>query len=310
VKEDRYEALLSFGHKLTRTLSIQIVGGAETSTISQTGANGLTRSFFRPKGTLSFAWTPSPDFDASLKIRRRVLQLSFYDFLARAFLNDGNANAGNNELRPQQDWSYEAEFNKKFGPWGSSKVRLIYRDVEDFVDVIPVAGGESVGNIDKSWAAAIVWTSTINLDPAGLKGVKLDTSFVYQKSSLRDPFTGEKRQWSGFTDTQASVALRQDVPGTNWAWGAEANYSHNQPNYRSNQVDRVWEGPTFASLFVENKDVFGLTVRAEVGNVLNARSRRERVTYAGLRGATPIQSIESRDRLIGPVFSFSVRGEF
>ena len=310
VSEDRYEGLLSFGHKITDTLSFQIVGGAEHSTISQTGANGLTRSFFRPKGTLSFAWTPSPDFDASLKIRRRVLQLSFYDFLARAFLNDGNANAGNNDLRPQQDWSYEAEINKKWGPWGSSKLRLIYRDVEDFVDVIPVAGGESVGNIPKSWAAAVVLTNTINLDPAGIKGMKIDTDFVYQKSSLRDPFTGETRQWSGFTDTQASIALRHDIPQSNWAWGAEANYSHNQPNYRSNQVDRIWEGPSFASLFVENKDVFGLTMRAQVGNILNARSRRHRVVYGGLRGETPITSIEERDRLIGPVFSFSVRGTF
>ncbi len=310
VSEDRYEGLLSFGHKLTSRLSFQIVGGAEHSTISQTGANGLTRSFFRPKGTLSLAWTPSADFDASLKIRRRVLQLSFYDFLARAFLNDGNANAGNNDLRPQQDWSYEAEINKKWGPWGSSKLRLIYRDVEDFVDVIPVAGGESVGNIPKSWAAAVVLSNTTNLDPAGIKGMKLDTSFTYQKSALRDPFTGETRQWSGFTDTQASIALRHDIPNSDWAWGAEANYSHNQPIYRSNSVDHTWEGPWFASAFVENKDVFGLTVRAEIGNVLNARSRRERVTYAGLRGVTPIQTIESRDRLIGPVFSFLVKGSF
>lgn len=310
VSEDRYEGLLSFGRTLTPTLSFQVVGGAEHSTIAQTGSNGLTRSFFRPKGSLSLAWTPSADFDVALKIRRRVLQLSFYDFLARAFLNDGNANSGNNDLRPQQDWSYEAEINKKFGAWGSTQVRLIYRDVEDYVDIVPVGDGEAVGNIPKSWAAAVVWTSTISLDPAGLKGVKLDTSVLYQGSRLRDPFTGESRQWSGFTDTQASIALRHDIPNSDWAWGGAADYSHNQPNYRSNQVDRIWEGPSFASLFVENKDVFGLTVRAQVGNILNARSRRHRVTYAGLRGETPVVSVEERDRLIGPIFSFSVRGKF
>ena len=310
VDEARYEGLLSFGRRLTRTLSFQLVGGAEYSTISQTGLNGLTRSFFRPKGSLSLAWVPSSNFDASLKIRRRVLQLSFYDFLARAFLNDGNENSGNNDLRPQQDWSFEAEINQKFGPWGSTKLRLVYRDVEDYVDIVPIGDGEAVGNIDTSWAAAIVWSSTINLDPAGLRGVKLDTSFLYQGSRLRDPFTGESRQWSGFTDTQASIALRHDIPDTDWAWGGDASYSHNQPRYRSNQIDRIWEGPVFASLFVENKDVMGLTVRAEVGNILNARSRRDRTVYSGLRGASPILSIEDRDRLIGPIFSFSVRGGF
>lgn len=310
VKEDRYEALLSYGRPLTSTLSFQIVGGAEHSTITQTGANGLTRSFFRPKGTLSLAWKPSDTFDASLKIRRRVLQLSFYDFLARAFLNDDTVNSGNTDLRPQQDWSYEAEINKKLGAWGSQQFRLVYRDVSDYVDIIPVPGGESTGNIDKAWAAAIVSESTINFDPIGLKGVKLDGTFVLQTSRVRDPFTGETRQWRGFVTRQAFFTLRHDVPGTDWAWGAEGSHNYTLPRYRRNEVDRTWEGPWFAGLFVEHKDLAGLTVRFDAGNLLNARSRRERTIYTGLRGASPIASIESRDRLIGPIFSLSVRGNF
>lgn len=311
VSEDRYEGLLSFGRKLTGTLNFQIIAGAEHSTITQTGVNGLTRTFFRPKGSISLAWTPSADFDVSVKLRRRVLQLSFYDFLARAFLNDGNQNESNNDLRPQQDWTYEAEINKKFGAWGSSKIILIYRDVEDRVDVIPIGeNGEAVGNIAKAKAGAIDWTSTINLDPAGLKGVKVDTRLLLQKSSLRDPFTGEKRQWSGFTDTVASIALRHDIAGSDWAWGGDAEYSHYQPNYRRNQTDKVWEGPVWASVFVEHKDVMGLTVRAQVRNIVNARSKRDRTVYAGVRGESPVSFVEKRDRLIGPIFSFSVRGTF
>ncbi|MXO75723.1 TonB-dependent receptor plug domain-containing protein [Altererythrobacter aerius] len=310
VKEDRYEALLSFGRPLTNTLSFQIVGGAEHSTITQSGANGLTRSFFRPKGTLSLAWKPSDTFDASLKIRRRVLQLSFYDFLARAFLNDDNVNSGNTALRPQQDWSYEGEINKKLGPWGSQQFRFVYRDVSDYVDIIPVPGGESTGNIAKSWAAAIVSTSTFTFDPLGLKGLKLDMTGVLQTSRLRDPFTGEMRQWSGFTTRQLYGTLRYDMPETDWAFGASAEHNYNKPRYRSNSVDRVWEGPWWASLFVEHKDLCGLTVKATAGNLLNARSRRERIFYTGLRGDSPISSIESRDRLIGPTFTLSVRGNF
>jgi hypothetical protein len=311
VSEDRYEGLLSFGRKLTGSFSFQLIAGAEHSTITQTGLNGLTRSFFRPKGSLTLAWTPSADFDASLKIRRRVLQLSFYDFLARAFLNDGNENQSNNDLRPQQDWSYELEINKKLGAWGSTKLYFVYRDVEDRVDVIPIGlDGEAVGNIAKAKAGAVEWTSTINFDPAGLKGVKLDTSLLFQTSTLRDPFTGEKRQWSGFTDTALSADLRHDIPGSDWAWGGHVEYSHLQPNYRRNQTDKVWEGPIWASVFVEHKNVMGLTVRASINNITNARSRRDRTVYEGLRGASEIAFVEERDRLIGPIFAFSVRGKF
>lgn len=311
VSEDRYEGLLSFGRKLTDKLNFQIVAGAEHSTITQTGVNGLTRSFFRPKGSISLAWTPTADFDASLKIRRRVLQLSFYDFLARAFLNDGNQNESNNDLRPQQDWSYEAEINKKFGAWGSTKIMLIHREVEDRVDVIPVGvDGEAVGNIAKAKVNAIDWTSTINLDPAGLKGVRVDTRVLYQNTSLRDPFTGEKRQYSGLNDTYVSLGLRHDIAGSDWAWGGDIEYSHYQPNYRRNQTDKVWEGPVWASVFVEHKNVMGLTVRAQVRNIANARSKRDRTIYTGVRGESPIALVEERDRLIGPIFSFSVRGKF
>ena len=54
----------------------------------------------------------------------------------------------------------------------------------------------------------------------------------------------------------------------------------------------------------------GLTVRAEFANAVGARSRRERTVYEGLRGETPVAFHESRDRLIGPIFAFSVRGKF
>ena len=310
VKEDRYESLLSFGRKITDKLNVQVVAGAERSTITQSGVNGLTRSFFRPKGSLSIAWAPAPDFDMSLKIRRRVLQLSFYDFLARAFLNDDNQNGSNTDLRPQQDWSYELEVNKRFGAWGSTKLFFVYRDVEDRVDVIPIGDGEGVGNIAKARAGAIDWTSTINLDPAGIKGMKIEARLLLQKSSLRDPFTGETRQWNGFTDRVVELSLRHDIPGSDWAWGTSANHSHYQPVYRRNQIDTAWEGPVFANIFVENKDVFGLTVRATVANILNARSKRDRTVWTGLRGESAIAFVEKRDRLIGPIFAFSVRGKF
>ena len=264
----------------------------------------------RPKGSLSLAWKPSANFDLSAKLRRRVLQLAFSDFLARAFLNDDNQNTGNNRLVPQQDWSVEIEANRKLGPWGSTKLRLTFRDVEDFVDIVPVGSGESVGNIASATARAIDWTSTIQFDPIGWKGAKLDARVLLQNSRLTDPFTGDERQYSGFTDRLIELTLRRDIPGSDWAYGTGMDYSQNQPRFRRNQTDRIYEGPVFASFFVENKDVFGLTVKAEMVNFNNARSKRDRTVYTGLRGASPIAFVEKRDRLIGPIFAFSVKGNF
>ena len=52
--------------------------------------------------------------------------------------------------------------------------------------------------------------------------------------------------------------------------GRNLNYQLNALNYRLTEVGRQWEGPVWGSLYVEHKDVFGLTVRATVSNVLAA----------------------------------------
>ncbi|HVR90231.1 MAG TPA: TonB-dependent receptor plug domain-containing protein [Novosphingobium sp.] len=311
VRESRYEGLLSYGRPLSSKLTLQIVAGAESSRIAQTGPLGQTRSFFRPKGSLSLAWRPSATFDVSLKLRRRVLQLSFYDFLARVFLDNENANAGNNELVPQQDWSLEIEANKKLGRWGSTKLQLIGRLVEDYVDIVPIGlTGESVGNIPHANAQAIDWTSTILLDPIGWKGAKVDVRLLLQHSSLRDPLTGERRQYSGFTDRLVELGLRHDIPGSDWAWGFDLFHQHNQPSFRLNEVGTQHEGPWWGGVFVENKDVGGLTVRLDVRNLTDARSYWERTVYAGRRNASPVAFYERRNRLIGPIFNLTVKGSF
>ncbi len=310
VSEDRYEATASFGRPITDTLSFQLIAGAENSTITTTGANGQTREFTRPKGSFNLSWNPFPDLSISAKISRRVSQLSFYDFLARANLNDGTDNASNNDLRPRQDWSYEGEINQRLGPWGSTTIRFIARDIEDFVDIVPVTGGEAVGNIASAWARALDWSSTITFDPLGLKGVRGDFRVLLQESELRDPFTGEPRQFSGFTTTVIEGSLRHDIPGSDWAYGIGANHFRNQPSFRSNQQQLDYEGPTFGEIFVEHKDVFGLRVRAAYANLYGGRQYRERIVYTGLRENSPVAFEELRDRLIGPIFALSVSGSF
>lgn len=310
VKEDRYEGSLSYSRPLSRTLSLQIVTAAERSRLAQSGVNGLTRRFFRPKGLVSLAWKPSADLDLSAKLRRRVGQLSFYDFLARSFLNDGNQNSGNNQLRPQQDWTIEVEGNKRLGAWGSVKLRLVGREVEDYVTIIPVAGGESVGNAPKARVRIAELNSTINFDPLGLKGAKLDIYALYQRASLNDPFGPGRINYNGLQDRVLNLDFRHDIPASDWAYGAGLSYVHTKASFRRNSRDRVYEGPVFASVFVENKDVFGLTLRAGIDNIFNARSIRNRTVFTGLRDASPIDFVERRDRLIGPIFFYAVKGTF
>lgn len=248
---------------------------------------------------------------ANFKAIRRVGQLNFGQFLARVFLENENRNAGNPDLVPTQQWRFELELAKDLGAYGRTKVNFVAALFEDYIDIIPIGlTGESPGNIDNAQAYAANSESTFQLDPLGIKGAKINLRALIQFSSIADPLTGEKRDLSSFGDRVVDLSYRHDLPNTDWAYGANANYSHVTKSFRLNEVGRQFEGPVFAGVFVENKDVLGLTVRASVGNVLNARSRLDRTVFRGRRNIAPIDFIETRNRLIGPIFSLAIRGTF
>ena len=311
VSENRYESLVTIGRPLSDKVNVQLVAGAEHSTLIQEGPGGKRRSFLRPKGSLSLSAQLSETFSANFKAIRRVGQLNFGDFLAQVFLDSENENAGNPDLVPSQQWRFELELAKDLRKYGKTKVNLVAAFYEDLVDIVPIGvSGESPGNIPSGRAYAIDWTSTFQLDPLGIKGAKINTRALIQFSSVRDPLTGEKRTISGFTDRLVDIGFRHDIPDSDWAYGANANYSHIELSYRLTEVGRQFEGPVWASVFVEHKDIFGLTVRAQASNILNARSTWDRIVYSGRRNVAPISFVETRNRLIGPIFSLNIRGTF
>lgn len=311
VREDRYEGSISYGRPLSPKLSLQATLAAERSTIGQTGPQGVTRSFVRPKGSVSLAWAPEKGLDVSLKVARVVGQLNFNDFLGRVFLDNDNQNDSNFALVPSQSWNIELAAKKDLGKWGSTNLRLFDRHFEDYVDLVPLpGGGEGRGNIDKLRRYGLEWTSTFNLDPLGFEGAKIDSNVILQTSSLIDPLTGEKRQMDNLGYRSINLNLRHDVPRSDWAWGAGIEHLAVTQYHRLDEVGRNTEGPIFDFYFVEHKDVFGMTVRLDVINLANARHKVERTVFAGPRNTSQVDSIERQSRLIGPIFRLSVKGNF
>lgn len=310
VEELRYELMGSMGRALREGLNLQLSAGGEYSQLQQAGGGGLTRSFRRPKGSLSLAWVASPTLDVNARLQRRVGQLNFFDFLASVNLNDERESAGNPDLVPPQSWELEVETTRRLGAHGTTSLRLYAHRIDDIVDTIPIGPtGESPGNIDRATRHGLEWKGTVTLDPLGWRGARLDTRFQVQDTSVRDPLTGEPRRISNSLVRFAQVSLRHDVPTTPWAWGGSVNHDVAARDMRLTEDGRQWEGPVWGSLFVEHKDVHGLTVRATAGNLFGARSYWDRTVYVDRRGG-PVAFREDRDRRIGPILSLSVSGRF
>jgi hypothetical protein len=310
VEENRYEVIASYGRPLSETLSIQLSGGGEYSQLTQIGAGGRERSFWRPKGQFNAVWQPEADTRINLRLQRKVGQLNFSDFLASVNLNNGTQFAGNPDLVPPQSWELEVEAVRTHGAWGNSTIRLYGARIEDIVDIVPIgATGEAIGNLPEADRYGVEWRATTNLDPMGLRGVRLDSRLILQRSQVVDPLTGQSREISGSLKRFASLSLRHDVPDTDWAWGAALSHQRSAQTYRLTELSRGFEIPLGGNIFIEHKDVRGLTLRATVGNLFSGESYLFRTVYAGRR-TDPISFVERRDRTIGPIYSFEVRGKF
>jgi hypothetical protein len=311
VKEDRYESILTHGRQLARNLSLQLGVGGEYSRLSQTGSQGLIRTFRRPKGSLNLAWTPSRDLNVGLKIARSVGQLSFGDFLARVDLDQQNGSAGNVNLVPPQIWELNFEAKKELGAWGTTTLKLYGKWSQDYVDFIPLpGGGEARGNISRSRVRGAQWVSTFKFDLLGWQGAKIDADLSADTSAVRDPLTGTRRGLSNENNRTASVTLRDDLPHSSLAWGAGVEYVHVLPYYRVSEIGINYEGPAYTFAFIEHKDVFGLGVRLQVFNVTNGRHISRRTVYDGLRNTSPVLFHEDGNQAVGFIYQLSVKGKF
>lgn len=310
VSEDRYDGAISYGRPLASNLSLQLIGGGEFSRLKQSGDNANTREFWRPKGSASLAWQPADGLDVSFKVARTVGQLSFGDFLANVFLVNDNSNAGNAELVPPQAWETDLEVQKSLGAWGSATLKLFDRRIEDLVEIVPVPGGQSPGNIASASRRGLDFDATLELSQIGWNGARLDLSVELEKSSLVDPLTGEERSFSGRQFRELFLSVRHDIPASDWAYGGQLYHAERGLQYRLSEVSVENEGPVFMELFVEHKDVLGMTARLSANNLLNAQVDYSRTVYDGFRDANPVLFTESGQFTFGEILRFSLQGNF
>ncbi len=310
VTEYRGEIIGSFGRNIATNLTLQATLGGEYSQISQSGALGQSRSFVRPKGAVSLAWRPSDSLDINLSLERAVGQLNFFDFVESIDVANNVGNAGNPGLVPPQSWRAELEANRTLGPWGAITVNIFGEKISDIVDSIPItATTEARGNLDSATRYGVGLTSSILFDPIGLKGAKLDIEAEIQNSSLRDPLTRVRRRISNDDIYQYEIEFRHDIPDTDLAYGFGIEQFDGFAEVRLDQIADFDQLAPYAWLFVEHKDVLGLTVNFNLGNLFDRGERFKRTEFVGRRNG-PIDFVEDRTRKFGLIYRLRISGSF
>ena len=310
VEETRAESTLNVSKRLGERLTLQATLGAEYSEIRQTGSSDVTRDFVRPKGFVALNYKPSETLFLSAKLERLVDQLSFFDFIASVDVNLERENVSNVDLVPPQGWNLEFEAQQSLGARGNFALSLFYEDAEDIVDGIPIeGGGQAPGNIDSANLYGGFFDLTLLSDDLLWKGGRADLSLGYINSNVIDPILGKNRKISGEFYKSYNLGLRQDFEGTSWALGASIDYDETTRDVRIDEVSFYNKSPGIVNFYVENKDVKGLTIRANVWNLIESKNRYRRTIYAD-RLTDQVLFSEARSRRYGYSYTLTIEGAF
>jgi hypothetical protein len=120
---------------------------------------------------------------------------------------------------------------------------------------------------------------------------------------------GTSRELSGNELVNLRGNMRHDFADKVWAVGGAFDWQDFAPNVRLDEVFRRSQTFGFASLFIENKNVAGLTLRGSVANLLDRSNKFDRTVFAN-RAAGLANIIESRRRSFGQIFTLEIEGSF
>lgn len=312
VEEGRVETFATATWHPASALTVETGLRYESSRLTQSGANDLSKSLDYLKPRLLVNFDASSRDKLRLLVEREVGQLDFDDFVSDPSLTSGTVTAGNQDLEPETLWLAELTWEHHLGK-GSVVLTGRQEWLSDVVDRIPVSSPEgvfdAVGNIGDGRRSEIQLDADLPLDGAGLTGFTLRGTLLLRRSRVTDPQTGEERRISEDAPTEAAVSVTQDLPGLFLRWGVNFVSQTVEIAYKIDEV----ESNTLSSrvdAFLEYKPDDRWTFRLFGRNLTDSPAVRDREIYAGLRGDSALDYLERRVLRSGPYFGFSVMRAF
>ncbi|HEV2533711.1 TonB-dependent receptor plug domain-containing protein [Phenylobacterium sp.] len=312
VTETRGEAFTTATWRPVATLSMEAGVRVEGSTIASTGDVTLSKSLVFPKPRLLITWSPDAADQVRVRVEREVGQLDFTSFAASAALNINGVVAGNPNLLPQQDWAFEAAYDRHFWKTGVVSLTLRHLVLKDVVDRVPVfapsGAFDEPGNIGGGSENDVVAAFELPLGRFGIGGGTLRGTGTWKVSEVTDPTTGQRRRISGQHPLDASLHFSQDLPRWNLNWGFDLPLAYREHFFRFNEIDTN-RANTVGTLFLEYKPKPDLGLRFTLDTHRGVYDVGREV-FAGPRNTAPLRLMDLQDRRFGPVFFARIRKTF
>lgn len=309
VSEWRGEAFVNGGRQIGTGLRMDLGLTAEYSRLTVEGDAEARRSlqFLKPKA--SFDWRPGGDWRLQASLTRTVAQLDFGDFVGAAELSNDRIDGGNPDLLPQRAWEYRLTVERPVLGDGRLQLQLGYDHISLLQDRVPIeGGGDAPGNLGTGTRMFVNGSVDVPLASLGITGGRFTATGVWRDTSVRDPYTGQDRFFSGQSRWYAEAGFRQDLGS--WAWGVNWFAQPRESVFRRNEIDSFDGDEPFLTGFVEYRPTQATAVRLGVENIADVPSGRTRLFFQPDRTTATPSAVEIRERNRHVAVSLSLRHNF
>jgi hypothetical protein len=314
IAEQRYEAAAGLSWKAGDALDLEAALRIEQSTIAQRGDAALQRSFRYAKPRIAARWSPDADDRFRLSLSREVGQLDFEDFVASASLDTGSVSAGNAELRPDQAWRLQFDWERRLGEDAALTLGWTHERIDDAIDRVLVVTDDDTfdapGNIGRGRRDTLSLDWSAPLDALRIPNGRIHATLQYRDSRVTDPFTGGPRRISEETPVGGEIGITGEVPRWNTSWGLKVEHiAEREAKYRFDRIERKSEGAGW-TLSAERRFAHGWRLRAEAADLAGRGFEEVRDRYEGVRPLSPLRDREVRRRRAPGTFSIALRHDF
>lgn len=290
VTELRGEFWVNGSRQLSKTLRLDIGMNYEMSHLKVSGDATADRKLQFPKPSITLDWQPGGGWHTQLILRRTVAQLDFFDFISAADLASNQINGGNANLQPQRDW--EGRFSVEHPLFGQGKARLElgYNLISLLQDrILTPQGFDAPGNIGTGRQMYADLTFDAPLDRFW-KGLRVKLHGNIQQTRVRDPISGEFRDFSGFFPRWTwDVDVRRDIG--KFGYGFTINDNRRTTFFRTDQLDtRYNKGLPYTYAFIEYRPTTTQSLKLYFDDISNTGGGRNLLIFDPNRTvAEPVQ---------------------
>jgi hypothetical protein len=314
VDERRGEVFTTATWRPSPVLMVEAGVRVEDSVIGSTGDVVLSKTLMFAKPRVLLTWSPDAADQLRLRVEREVGQLDFGSFAASSSLNGNGVHAGNPNLSPNQDWAFEAAYERRFWDKGAITLTARHMILKDVIDRVPIVSSSGVfdapGNIGGGTENDLVASLSLPLDRLRIPHATITGVGTWRFSRVVDPTTGEVREISGQHQADAELHLVQDLPGLKTSWGLDAFRGWTEHYYRFGEIDTYKMGNWLGG-FVEYKPKTDLAFRAEFSNFGRRPFDITRQVFPGLRTAQASPDlVDLEDRNFGMQVRLRARKTF